>query len=117
MREYSLCNLWDTYYQEYISTHFTEDGRIEGNKSNTESNKNLAFRKSIGSQRASRFIDVSNGESNFSAEEEQNQEETPEPQSKLHLEESKTVKEKHERSLTRNEKRIHIDTRVGVKAS
>ena len=45
------------------------------------------------------------------------QEETPEPQSKLHLEESKIVKEKNERSLTRNEKRIHIDTRVGVKAS
>jgi hypothetical protein len=47
----------------------------------------------------------------------QNQEETPDPQGKLHLEESKIVKEKHERSLTRNEKRIHIDTRVGVKAS
>ena len=31
----------------------------------------------------------------------------PEPQSKLHIEESKIVKEKHERSLKRNEKRIH----------
>jgi hypothetical protein len=100
-----------------IHTHFTEDGGIEGKKSNTKSNKNLTIRKSRGSQRASRFIDVSNGESNFSMEEEQNQEETPEPQSKLHLEESKIVKEKNERSLTRNEKRIHIDTRVRVKAS
>ncbi len=35
-------------------------------------------------------------------------EETPEPQSKLHTEESKIVKGKHERSLMRNEKRIHI---------
>ncbi len=100
-----------------IYTHFTEDGRIEGNKSNKEPNKNLTIRKSRGSQRASQFIDVSNGESNFSAEEEQKQEETTEPQSKLQLEESKIVKEKNERSLMRNEKRIHIDTRVGVKAS
>jgi hypothetical protein len=34
-------------------------------------------------------------------EEEQKKEETPEPQSKLHIEESKIVKEKHERSLRR----------------
>ncbi len=44
-------------------------------------------------ERASRFdsfTDVSNGESNFSVEEEQKKEETPsEPQSKLHIEESK----------------------------
>jgi hypothetical protein len=116
VRKYSLCTLWDISYQEDVYIHFTEDGRIEGKKSNKESNKNLTIRKSRGSQRASRFIDVSNGESNFSMEEEQKQEETPAPQSKLQLEESKIVKEKNERSLMRNEKRIHIDTRVGAKA-
>jgi hypothetical protein len=117
VRKYSLCTLWNISYQEYVYTHFTEDGRIEGKKSSKESNKNLTIRKSRGSQRASRFIDVSYGESNSSMEEEQKQEETPEPQSKLHLEESEIVKEKNERSIMRNAKRIHIDTRVGVKAS
>ncbi len=70
VRKYSLCNLWNIYCEEYICSHFTENGRIEGNKSNTESDKNLTIWKSRGSQRASRFIDVSNGESNFSAEKE-----------------------------------------------
>jgi hypothetical protein len=70
-------------------------------KSNTESNKDLTIGKSRSSQRASRFIDSSNIASNFSVEEEQKKEETPEPQSKLHIEESKIVKEKHERSLRR----------------
>ncbi len=84
-------------------------------KSNTESNKDLTIGKSRSSQRASRFIDSSNIASNFCVEEQR--EETPESQSKLHIEESKIVKEKHERSLRRNEKRIHIYTRVGVKAS
>ncbi len=52
---------------------------IEGKKLNTESNKNLTIGKIRNSQRASRFIDVSNGESNFSVDEEQKKVEIPEP--------------------------------------
>ncbi len=71
-------------------------------------------------ERASRFdsfTDVSNGESNFSVvEEEQKKEETPsEPQSKLHIEESKI--DMNTLSGEMKKEFIHIPDRVGVKAS
>ncbi len=85
VRKYSLCTLWNIYYQEY--THFTKNGRREGKKSNTESNKDLTIGKIRSSQRASLFIDSSKIASNFIVEEQK--EETSEAQSKLHIEESK----------------------------
>ncbi len=88
VRKYSLCTLWNIYYQEWIYSLY-QKWKDRRQKSNTESNKDLTIGKSRSSQRASRFIDSSLiASSNFSVEEEQ-KEETPEAQSKLHIEESK----------------------------
>jgi hypothetical protein len=82
-------------------------------KANEETEKDQTIGKRRSSQRASRFIDTSNTAGNLrerveEKKEEEKKEETSKPQSKSHIEESKIIKKKHERSLRRNEKRIHI---------
>jgi len=100
---FAICGLLSRIYSLYRKWN---DRR---QKANQETKKDQTIGKSRCSQRASRFIDASNGDSNFSFEEEQKKEETPEPQkSKLQIEELKVINKKNEHSLRRKEKKIYI---------
>jgi len=99
---FAICEILSRIYSLYRKW---KDRR---QKANEETKKDQTIRKSRSSQRASRFIDSSNSASNFIEQEEQKKEETPEPQRKLHIEEAKIINKKHEHSLRRKGKKIHI---------